>query len=168
MLLGELVADGQVAEGQRLAHTLKGLSATLGLQRLSQLAGQAESRLKSDAALAHRLDLGELQQCLTETSRHLLQLGSPVGTPVESKPGMDLSQLLAPLQELHQLLSTDDLQSSQHFAQLAKALQAGFGTMAQTLSRQIEDFALEDAAKTVQSMLDQIDANSALASDTSD
>ena len=166
VLLGEMLADGQVAEGLRLAHTLKGLSATLGLQRLSQLAGQAESRLKTDAALAHRLDLEELQQCLAETSHHLLQLGSPVGAPAESRPGMDLNQLLAPLQQLHQLLTADDLQSSQHFAHLAEALQASFGTMAQTLSRQIEDFALEDAAKTVQSMLDQIEASGAAAVDT--
>jgi len=66
-------AAGQRAEAERRAHSLKGLGATIGASRLSELARELEQCLKSDADCQASLDrlADELARVITGVARAL-------------------------------------------------------------------------------------------------
>jgi two-component system sensor histidine kinase/response regulator len=66
----EALASGDRETAQRIAHSLKGTAASLGLVALSEVAGQVERSLKEDMPL----DLGPLERLLAQDAPRLAAL----------------------------------------------------------------------------------------------
>jgi two-component system sensor histidine kinase/response regulator len=66
----EALASGDRETAQRIAHSLKGTAASLGLVALSAVAGQIERSLKEDMPL----DLGPLERLLAQDAPRLAAL----------------------------------------------------------------------------------------------
>ncbi len=141
----------------RILHTLKGLSGTLGLIGISEAAAEAEYAVRHGTPDNITDRLQHLTQTLTAICSELAQLP----TPSNSEPVLPLDEpqvqaLAQGLAELRQLLSTDDLQSSQLFQTLRAPLQQLLGeSKVQPLAQQIEDFALDQALHLLDTLLAQ-------------
>lgn len=138
--------DGDRVTAQRLAHSLKGISTTLGADRLSRLAYSLERAIRDGAsidALSESIaDLrAMLAECCDEIHASHLQAESPVCAKADSA---QLKELAA---KLESLLAQDDMMSIAAWHRLKPLLtgMADTGDLAK-LGRQIMEFNFPDAA----------------------
>ena len=141
------------AEARRLAHTLKGLAATLGIVALQETAAALEQQLTGpqadDAAL--QAGLTALEQQLQQTLPLLADLGAADRTT--GCCATDLPALQVQLAELRQLLAGDDLQALRLFSSLKPRLEQRWGGAAHQLEGLINAFALDKALEELDRLL---------------
>ncbi len=148
-LLRASLATGDYAEAVRLAHTLKGVSSTLGALGLQAVAGELESTLlaRSDSAVIEVL----IARADLEQRSLLAGIASLPEGVCATPPAMtgDSDQLAALLDQLELLLAVGDLKAStllRAAATLLNTLPNGAGEL---LQRQIERFDYEAALATL-------------------
>ncbi|AFL72727.1 PAS domain S-box protein [Thiocystis violascens] len=146
------LANGDRETARRLAHTLKGVSGTLGATGVQALAASLETALR-DAGSSTDLEPTiasldtELVALLDGIRCHL----APPAPPAESSPDRD--RLRAVLSELMGLLAENNTRAAQVAHAHADLLHRAFGPAAVDLERRIDDFDYETALQTLDALL---------------
>jgi two-component system sensor histidine kinase/response regulator len=142
------------ATAERLAHTLKGLAASVGAPNLQEPAAELEK------ALHTRADASRIQALLEPTQMHLQVLVDGLRqTPglLEDAPQSDSAELtdaqgntvLAVVQQLQQMLQQDDPEAAVLWDTHAHVLRAAL-PQAQAVEDAIQGFAFDEALKILQ------------------
>jgi len=142
------------------AHTIKGVAATVGADRLHDLALAIEIAVKSgsiaasDDLIGGITDLGQEFGRLSAMIDQVLQKDappSPTANPVEVSPE-HMREIVARLDEL---LSVDDMEAITLFRNNLGAFQSALGPTSQQLGKYIEDFAFSEALDVLRAYRDQ-------------
>jgi two-component system sensor histidine kinase/response regulator len=135
--------DGGDRDGaRRIAHTLKGVAATLGAGRLRLAAAALEELLRHPAPVPeHHLDgLGDVLDRTIEA----IQLGFPAeATVLREVQGIALGQIEAAqaIDRLEWLLQRDDMKATEVWEELSAWFAQQFGVEAATsIARAVHDF----------------------------
>jgi len=177
--LQTLLAQGDTEGARRTAHTLKGLAGTLGLSAVQNLAAALEHGLKSRmgadsaqpaAGLAAppapqppTTALPELQELSAQMNLLLPWLQALGQAADEPPPALDAptrppAALASAVQDLHQLLSTDDVRATAAFAALEHDLHAVHPVATEQISQQLADYALDQALITLDTLMAEVPA----------
>ncbi len=154
--LSVYLAEGEINEAGRLAHTLKGAAGTLGLSQLQEAAKALEEDLRSHdgkrgeisekASLlmeAISAEQSKLHEALTRIAAQAVAEGAVEADPVEAQ------RVLA---RLKPLLATDDTAANVLFSESEALLKSTFGAEAERLTKQIEAFDYPAALATLESI----------------
>jgi two-component system sensor histidine kinase/response regulator len=136
-------ADMKTAE--RLAHTLKGVSATLGIKRPSEAAAVVEDRIRHDRLEAIEDDLMALEEA-TEAVIASIRAGLAPAAPAAAPASADMTVVIPLLARLEELLVSSDgaaldcmLEAQELLASVLNAEEfAG-------LTREVQNFAFDAA-----------------------
>ncbi len=143
----------EMDDAKRLAHTLKGLAATLGFQEVHQQAQALEFAIKKAAPEAEILQSidGLAALLIKILSAIELILNKPVELP--SANGVDLEKAQRVLLQIEALLGKDDTLVNVLWQESVPIIQATYGETAWQLGRQIENYEYEKALFTLRSMI---------------
>jgi signal transduction histidine kinase/DNA-binding response OmpR family regulator/HPt (histidine-containing phosphotransfer) domain-containing protein len=150
--MGQALADGDVGTAELLAHTLKGLAASLGAEPLRLRAAELEHRLHAGAgqALAPLLAQTESQLHLLVTALRgvpgLLAQAAPPRAALSPSEQVQLQQVV---QTLRQMLQQDDSEAAALWQSHAPDLHAALGQAA-ALEQAINGFDFEEALRLLQ------------------
>jgi two-component system sensor histidine kinase/response regulator len=157
--LDALLASGDRQGAGRLLHTLKGLSATVGANAMSDLALAFERSVKvSDAHAKHEDLRSRFRQAVSHTSQALEKVALEFGqTSTQNQPpqvpvAQDPSRLLSDLKELQALLEASDMRALEVHARLHRThrsdtTEAGnSANVFSTMDRAIAEFDFAQAA----------------------
>lgn len=167
--LKSLIAQDK-ALAVNLVHALKGAAATIGLMEVSKAAEKieldllqiAQSHPAFDAAVeAGALEqvLSELRDCLTSSLDDIRKTCSRAlqNQPSAREPSGQASDLHAALRRLRHWLETDNTQALDDVQEQVSGLRGAFGSEADDLLREIENFDYPAAARRVQAWLKKTD-----------
>ncbi len=155
---------GDLAETQRILHTLKGLAGTAGLTGLQVAAQQAEARVQ--AAPPGGLD-ADAQHALQDLDARLHQLVQSLHFVVDASaqttstaPAASADHLRQGLRTLRPLLASDDLDASAAYAELHPAMLQHYPDRAQALAQAIDGFDFLQALALLDAILASADGGS--------
>jgi CheY-like chemotaxis protein len=141
---------GEMTGAQRLAHTLKGLAATLGAEDLRQSALAVEQAVREQRTRPDILDgITRLEILLLPLVAAIQQLPSdrpPFSRELVGRDGAKAQELL---QQLEILLAHDDTRAHTVWRDAAPFLEAVLGPLAVQLRSEIEGFDFHRALQTV-------------------
>ncbi len=147
-----LLAAGTNQQAQRLAHSLKGVSATLGLVKIQATANLLESAIRQCLTTDLQQHVAQLKNLMKE----LLPALSSIEGVSKTSVTVELVDLKPGLEKLLQLLESDDLEASRLFGELRDQLAAVWDADTVRLARMIDSFLYEDAACMLKKLLQQI------------
>lgn len=146
--------EGDEKGARRLAHSLKGVSGTLGLRTVQKLAASFELCLLEAASTEARdKALSELTLAVDHACGELATVLAPADETSGLSNPADLVTLRAEIPQLHQLIATDDLEARNTFLRLESRLTTIAGPAAARLGNQLEDFAYENALITLEAII---------------
>ncbi|MCT6720099.1 response regulator [Acidovorax sp. K2F] len=155
---------GDLAETQRILHTLKGLAGTAGLTGLQVAAQQAEARLQAappgglDADTQHALqDLDARLQQVVQSLRFVVDASAQT---TSTAPAASADHLRQGLRALRPLLASDDLDASAAYAELHPAMLQHYPDRAQALAQAIDGFDFLQALALLDAILASADGGS--------
>ncbi|MDD5388280.1 MAG: PAS domain S-box protein [Gallionellaceae bacterium] len=150
------LAAGQIEEAHRLAHTLKGVAATLGLVDLQAQALSLELALKpgADAAAPPVVSadlLSAVEQVLSQAVARIVTLLAriPSVAPTPAVVEVDPARLAQVVMELDALLAEDNTRAGHLLRESAPLLRAALGERYEVLARQVENFDYDTALATL-------------------
>ncbi len=150
--LQTLLSAGDRDTAQRLAHTLKGLAGTLGLQNVQREAVRAEKAIRLQDAADTAATLAALTGALDAACPAIEALATQLAeAPEPTDAVVDTVALAEQLHQLASLLATDDLRAAQVFDALRPALVQVAGLEAvEPLQQHLDNFALDLALLDLQ------------------
>jgi len=133
----------------RLAHSVKGASANLGANELTQAAAKAEAAIESNQGIAPALDA--LRQSLGSTIAAIRTSLSAESTAANAPaPNADPSTVAQPLSRLKKLLENDDGDASDFFLDARPTLsQVLTPVELEALFAQVGNFGFSDALRSI-------------------
>ena len=163
--LDELLAVGDRSAARRLAHNLKSVASTLGVDRLAALAAKMEGDLRASTAGDFVGD--ERRGAMDEIGGELAVLAAALpmhtGAPAASPPGaLDRQRLGEVLDQLAALLASGDAASITCYETNDVLLRQAFGASGcDQLARQIDRFDFAAAGVTLAALRQQTSADDA-------
>jgi len=149
---------GDAATAERIAHSLKGASGTLGAAALSEAAAKTEAAIKH----GHGIDasLSALAAVLIGTVE-AIRTALPEPTSINGGGGSsDPSAVVEPLTRLRRLLESDDGEAADFIIDARPDLSGVLtGTELETLSELVGDFNFEAALNCLSSIADRLSLN---------
>jgi CheY-like chemotaxis protein len=150
------LARGDRSVAQRVAHTLKGLSSTLGAQTLHHDALALELAVRQsldDDTVTARVDA--LETSLVPLIRAIQQLSRQAGDSAVQPPApaWDATRVRAVTERLRDMLAMDDARAASVWLESAALLKSALGPGASTLGAQIEHFEFDKALTTLRTLL---------------
>jgi PAS domain S-box-containing protein len=157
--LAECLADNDSAAALHLAHALKGVAATLGIERVAELAKQLEAMLRSGTGESS--ESAEFDTVVAEIRLELAALGAvltcPSTAPAKAAEAADSPPIAPALRQifeaLDELLARSDTGALELFDSHAAALRAALGSPGDELAQQIGRFDFVAARKTLRPFL---------------
>ncbi len=146
-LLTSRLAEGDQDSARRLVHSIKGTAASLGIERLAELAGNLEEQFRARQHVALS-DISAEMSAITQEFSSLAEVLPIVAVP-ELEPLMPLQ---AVLEELAQLLEHNDTAAIVLFEKYATALRTALGTACDELAAQINQFNFAEAQQSLQKL----------------
>jgi CheY-like chemotaxis protein len=148
----QLLADGEAAEAQRIAHTLKGLAATIGAEALCEQARALDFALRKQApAHAREAAIAAVEGCLVPLATAIAGLdadaASSLGAPLE--PADTRTRARGVLAQLEFLLAEDDTRAGDVWCESAALLEPVLGPLASRLAAEINSFQFDKALCTL-------------------
>lgn len=143
--LRRYAADGRIADVHHLAHTLKGVAATLGAEALRQCAlelEQATRNVESVTAADIAVHVDAVEATLTPLLAIIRDFS---GAEAAKTPTMSKEQVLTALAKLEALLAADDTRASEVWLQSSASLQTILGSAALELGQAIQGFEYDRA-----------------------
>jgi len=141
-----------VAGARGVAHALKGVAATLGVQAVAEAAMGLEVALRDGAGGYDEVRvealIGELARALAPLVRLLMD--EPAPAPPAPGPASDPAEAAAVLAELTPLLAHSDARALTLCQAQAAPLRAALGAAYGTLMRQLKAFDFEAAGRTLE------------------
>ncbi|PPD49209.1 MAG: histidine kinase [Methylobacter sp.] len=152
--LQDFLEAGKIQEAQGLAHELKGVSATLGALRVSELAAKLDTALHQKAALADCMELAKsCDEELAQLIGGILSQPEGLGLAGSTDNCVDPEQVNRVLSELEALLAEDNAIASRLARESANLLNVRLGKRYAEFSRQIDAFDYESALATLRETL---------------
>ncbi len=152
--LAASLADGDHATARRLARTLKGTSATVGIDRVAEIAGRLEAVLGVNRDPIPTDD--EIRAEMNALTRGFAALAAALPSPPAPRPEdtlrPDPDALNAVLSELDTLLAQADTAAIAVFDQHAALLRAALGPRCDDLERRVKRFAFDAARELLRSL----------------
>jgi len=151
--LKQLLKAGDFTDARRIAHSLKGNAATLGLPRLQTASSGLEQLLKTDVGqhnnekISNLVDLIYIEQKNINTALNSIQ-----DTQVLPMPNTDSFKAKQIIEELHALLKIDSIDAIDLFSESKEILKMALGEGVDKLSEQINSFDFADALVMLQSL----------------
>ena len=144
----EIYAARNFTEAQRLAHTLKGVSATLGATKVQNLAAELEAAIRDQRSTA------EIERMAMRVNTEYGQLATSLlavlpEQTLTSQGTVDWTRVRKVLTELETLLTHNNAQSNTLFQKNATLLRSALGEPVEKLERQIDNFDYEKALVTL-------------------
>lgn len=135
---------GDHVTARRIAHTLKGSAATLGVNHVAKMAANLEKSILAANPL-ECISSEEMQAEMDAIGLELAALHSVLSSRSASGRAtnvvpVDLEHLRAVLRDLDLLLEQGDMTASSLYKEHSSALRATFGSALDNLERQIKDF----------------------------
>jgi two-component system sensor histidine kinase/response regulator len=138
------LAAEQMQELQRLAHSLKGTTATLGASRLRVLAAELETRVKE------RQDSTSIEAGIAALEAEWRAFAPPLAAALASadqtqpdrvvSPSIDRDALRITLDRLEALLADDDMAVNAEYRQAAEELRTCFGNEVKQFEARLQAF----------------------------
>ena len=155
------LAKGDYLSAQRLAHTLKGTGATLGIDRLAEIAQRLQEVLRSiDAARPQYADIRAATEAMRlEFTALAAVLPAPPAAPPNDVGPFDQATLRKVLDELNALIEQSDTLAIKLLEKHAPPLRASLGLGYEALAQQIMSFDFEAAQHNLQTLRQQTLAN---------
>ena len=157
-LLAASLDAGEHTTAVRLAHTLKGTAATLGVGRLSEMAAQLETKLRQHKGTPLRsADIHhEMEMVSNEIMCLAAALPPDTPAPVTSETTTHSNEdMKAILNELAVLLGQSNTSAITLLEKNTALLRAALGPQFEEIARQIKQFAFEKALKSLQTLHQQ-------------
>jgi PAS domain S-box-containing protein len=152
----QAVVQGDQDTAVRLAHTLKGVSASLGAMRLHELAARVEAGLKGGLP-GHESLLAEVESELAKVMAGLALLDQ-VKAAATPGPAVDVAVFGADLRKLLALLRDDDAEAADVLEGLeAKAGQTRWAERLQVAARKVGQYDYAAAADLVAALIKELD-----------
>lgn len=157
-ILCEAYAAGNFSEARRLAHTLKGVSATLGATSVQASAAELEKSIQERQATQ------EIERLSTAVNREYTRLtiallaALPEEQVEATTTEIDWTQVCEVLAELEILLIHNNAQSNMLFHKSASLLRAALGNRVDEAEQQIDHFDYETALVTLREARAKIQA----------
>jgi CheY-like chemotaxis protein len=152
---------GDLAQLARDLHAFKGLSATVGVPQLSDLAAQAEQQMQTP-----QRQTGEYQQMLTRFTDRLTQFLpllqsvadalTPALDPVAGEGTLDQAAL-EQLRELLQALQASDMVAMELHARLRQSLDASLAPAMESLDAAMAELEFDTAAAACEKLVRQFE-----------
>jgi two-component system sensor histidine kinase/response regulator len=148
-------ATGEIAEARRLAHTLKGVAATLGAEALRRRALELERVLRESApAVAIEAGIGAVEAVLTPLLAAIREFS---GAETARAPvAVDEARARDVLAQLESLLAADDTRVNQVWLESAPLLEVVLGPLAAPIKRAIDYFDYSNALRLLRDSDSQI------------
>jgi PAS domain S-box-containing protein len=146
---------GDFVEAQRLAHSLKGASGSLGAVRVQTLAAELE------AALRERRDGNDIERWTSALENELAGMAAallalpemPETSPHSARSALpEWPEIKRIVDRLDALLAQDDLEANAVFRESASLLKKALGDRASEIERLIEGFEYEHALALLRSL----------------
>ncbi|MDR6918889.1 PAS domain S-box-containing protein [Pseudomonas sp. 3296] len=146
------LTKGEFDRAEQLAHSCKGVSATIGADRVAQAADALEEALRSQLP---REELQSYWQRLSEPLNSLLeQLRKQLSPEIEVDPiAGDLDEIRVICRHLDSLLEGFDVQAVFYFSQHAGLLKGALGSHFQQLNTAVQCFEFEQARSCLNAAL---------------
>jgi CheY-like chemotaxis protein len=162
--ISEALDSSDEKTAQRLAHTIKGVSGSIGAGDLFSAAEKLDAALKKKQRDTYDNLLSDLQDTLTPVMQGLEVLAALAETqetaPPDTEP-VDPEVLTSLLDELQTLLEEMDPEAEEKVATLkTKFVTEGAQKLVKKLSRQVGEFEFEDAQKTLASLREKLEKDS--------
>ncbi|MBS1160336.1 MAG: domain S-box protein [Proteobacteria bacterium] len=132
------LAAGDQATTQRLAHTQKGVAATLGLESIRAAALALEQALRNDEPNQRCMELAGALEAVHQ--QQLAALGAALGADTPSPPATDPAGHRQLIEQLLALLAEDDMESLALAQQGSEQLSATLAADYPAFRRQLENF----------------------------
>ena len=155
-LLRQYADQDQWADIQRLAHSLKGVAANLGLSGISESAAALERSIREERPAPERHALLETFESALQTGMAALAGVLPGQETVLSPEVLDRPGLRMVLDELAALLAEDDLNAVNHYQQHAGQIAVALGARALALSVRIEHYQFEEALEILRTAMQEL------------
>jgi len=152
--MGALIAQGELAAAERVAHALRGAAGSAGATPVCQLASTLDDTLKHGDRAAAEVALLPLAERLPRLTTALQTLLAQTTVTPEGDSNAEPPDL-ALLQRLAALLAADDTAVMDLLAKRAGALRAALAPDAQTILRLIEAFDFAGAHQRVQQCIER-------------
>jgi HPt (histidine-containing phosphotransfer) domain-containing protein len=161
----QIDATGQIREAlsardstnaQRIAHSLKGAAANLGVSALAAAAGGVETALRTQSDVEPAL---REMDAILRAAMDAIQRALPPADKVESTPNgnRDPSVILQPLSRLKRLLETDDGEAAEFIVETEGIFSAILSrTEIENLARMVGDFDYAGALRAVSGIADRL------------
>ena len=151
--LRQLLVDGAVEDAHRAAHSLKGVAATLGAERVRATAAQLEQAIKAGAAIDMLMpDITALESQLVLAESAIMTLLS--AGEAESQPILPPEQLRLRVAQMRRALAADDFGCEQIWQSLQPSLTAVLGReVVAPLDRQVQNFDFPAALQLLDQLL---------------
>ncbi|MEO5359888.1 MAG: response regulator [Nitrospirota bacterium] len=149
------IAEGREGDAERIAHTAKGTAGNIGATVVQEKAERLEHAIKHRAAVeeteAIRKEFAEtLQDFLLE-----LQGAMPQEKKTTETVAVDMEALKPVISRLEALLSDDDSEAADVFAESSDMLNCALGWAAKDIEAAIQNYDFEKALLTLQSAINK-------------
>ncbi len=146
------LADGEAAEAQRIAHTLKGMAATIGAEALCEQARALDLALRKQApAHTREAAIAAVEGCLVPLAAAIAGLGADAASSLEAplEPADARTRARGVLAQLEFLLAEDDTRAGDVWGESAALLEPVLGPLASRLGAEINSFQFDKALCTL-------------------
>ncbi len=151
--MGALMASQQRPEAQRLAHTVKGSAATLGLIKIQQAALELEGVLKQEEGqVAVEAAIATLEALLRTLKEQLPSLRGSVELGA-GEGSCEIEPVLQSLQQMKELLMVDDAEVISLVEAERNTMQRCLGAEWEILERHLDNFDFKSALNRVELLL---------------
>jgi CheY-like chemotaxis protein/HPt (histidine-containing phosphotransfer) domain-containing protein len=144
-LVRAALAEGNLAEARRLAHSLKGVAGMIGVKSVQECARVVEAALAEGLTDVESL-LAAVDQAQALAVRGIQRL--PAGEP-PAAPTMPADALRELIERLDALLADDDVQSLRVMRENIAALRTGLGSLCSRFEREVSSFDFATALLTL-------------------
>jgi len=146
----QALASGETDLAQRLAHTIKGVAATIGAADLNNRAKDLEAAIKGGKGDGYGKLVEQMELVMTPVIQGLAALGEDLAADAGPADTADPEQIAALLDELETLIEEMDPDAEAKAEDLRRILARTDGaSLASKLARQVGGFEFEEAEQTL-------------------
>ena len=147
--------QGDYRNARLLIHSLKGTSATLGLNAFSDCVARLEKMIVAETPASQLgQDIERLATWLTNLVEQIREITPPGQSEIDESSGVDLAQLGSELAALRLLLSEDNLTACDAFSALEARFKAIAGRSASRMRLEIDDYDFAAALRTLDAIIE--------------
>lgn len=150
--MNQSIQFGEYEISQRLVHTLKSVSATIGADELSACAARLEARLgqgETEPIDELKLTFEKLAVLEPKIERFLSISAEKIITADKVDQDEDSALLVGPLKRIRALVELNDVEAEEAFSEISDLLASLYPTETQKLEKALDTFDFQGAVKAI-------------------